>query len=493
MKSFILILVLCSMPYLEAKTPDTDWVVEQLKEVDKGATVDTFLEKFPKEWFQNYSIFYHSRSLQGGSMERPRVVSARPNRNFVFSFRAPDRGDAQETLEIIETDGSQSPAQFTEITFDRTGKNLPKVVRNPSKCLSCHGFGSNSKEAGFIWDHYPQNIGAFGSAHNGYLYSTNPPTGGQSKIPTPEFEAAAIKLFQETAENRPYYRHLQNLKSRTYDDFGIENFNFYSDFQAFHILRFWEKYFAKKPSFQEASDFFINSWLAGSPLAQQTEIHKKLQENLGGFYSTLKAECNELMAEDLERTKAIYDLYGTENDKVLSKTFQVMPPKGSYGLISYCYYGYNSSGDENNFSPVQRALLQYVLSGNSSAPDVFISTDFFRKNAYITSGGYPLLFLQPEMVEGYLGGSKFGREGYSFNELPRSARQMALTVPSFYRQFRYEEIKTIEKLAEVSKRLESVLLVRLEKMKDVTAKEYFTPALFPGFSDDFWKKLESLN
>lgn len=490
MRTLAIVLLLLVSSHAFPETPDTDWIEGQLKDVPAGQTIDQFLEKIPKEWFQKYVVFYHSRSLQGASIERPRIVSARPNRNFVFAFREPSQLDEEETIEIIETDGAQTPAQFAEVTFDRSGKNPPRIERNPTKCIACHGFGAHSTEAGFIWDHYPQNIGAFGSAHNGYLYSTKPPTGGQSKIPTPEFEEAAIKIFQETAEKRSYYRHLQNLKSRTYDDFGIGNFDFYVDFQAFHVLRFWENYFLKKPTFAEASEIFINSWLPSSPETQQTELYKKIQANLEGFFATLKSECNELMENDLIRTREIYDLYGTPEDKRLASTFQVMPPKGSYGLINYCYYGYGANGDENNFSPLRRTLIHYLLSGELNKPSVFLSTDFFRKNAYITSGGNSLLFLNTDFIESYLQGSIYTSPGY--NELPRSARQMSLTVPSFYRLYQNHDIKTIVKLNEITQKLERILFDNLSKMKDPKTKEYFTPSSFPGLSEDFWIKLDAL-
>jgi len=130
-----------SNPSKKIKFPGSD------KQVDLGKlkTVEDFIEFLPDTYKKNVVFMAPSRSLQEGD----RYLLKSPNSEIVMSFNShpsPD-GDATKlrggkAVEMQVWNGVRGVWELVEIDFS-DGK--PKVERNPTKCLNCHGFGQNTR------------------------------------------------------------------------------------------------------------------------------------------------------------------------------------------------------------------------------------------------------------------------------------------------------------------------------------------------------------
>ncbi len=121
------------------------------------------LEIIDPSWINraSTSLVYRSRSLQYGSFEKPRVIIASEDGDFIFSFS----GDARErgfgTIEIEEFDPATKTFSFSEIDFHPAAKAMiaPSFSPHSSRCIACHGEASRARP---IFDNYPVWPGFYG-------------------------------------------------------------------------------------------------------------------------------------------------------------------------------------------------------------------------------------------------------------------------------------------------------------------------------------------
>ncbi len=108
-------------------------------------SVEDFIEFLPDDFKKNVVFMAPSRSLQEGD----RYLLKSPNSEIVMSFNSHPQQDGDVTqlrggnaVELQVWNGVRGVWELVEIDFSQ-GK--PKVSRNPTKCLNCHGFGQNTR------------------------------------------------------------------------------------------------------------------------------------------------------------------------------------------------------------------------------------------------------------------------------------------------------------------------------------------------------------
>lgn len=128
-------------PNKEIKFPGSDSKVK----LGDLKSVEDFVEFLPEKYKMNVVFMAPSRSLQEGD----RYLLKSPNSEIVMSFNSHPSPDGDVTklrggkaVEMQVWNGVRGVWELVEIDFSE-GK--PKVERNPTKCLNCHGFGQNTR------------------------------------------------------------------------------------------------------------------------------------------------------------------------------------------------------------------------------------------------------------------------------------------------------------------------------------------------------------
>jgi hypothetical protein len=108
-------------------------------------SVDGLLPLLPVSQLSNYLLSYSPRGFQGGSFERPRVVTLGQRGEFILTFSGDSNLQGYDTVEMLEFKERQGqgpasvPSQFElrEISF--AGGTPVFSEANPAKCTTCHG------------------------------------------------------------------------------------------------------------------------------------------------------------------------------------------------------------------------------------------------------------------------------------------------------------------------------------------------------------------
>lgn len=140
-------------------------LVELISE-NQLTSIEQVLERLKQDrpdYFQNYVLMYHSRSIQGSSFEAPRVLLFDQSGQFVFTFNGDRQQKGFNSLETMEFDSSTNKFTFHEIQFQ---KNRPPIFSeaNPVKCMGCHQSPDRTNiDPRPNWEPYSTWPGAYGS------------------------------------------------------------------------------------------------------------------------------------------------------------------------------------------------------------------------------------------------------------------------------------------------------------------------------------------
>lgn len=133
-------------------------------------TLASVKNKHP-EFFKNYILMYHSRSLQGSSFENPRAILFDRSGQFVFSFNGNRRQRGYDRLEIMQFRQGNNRFEFREVIFSSTG-DVTFSEANPAKCMVCHQDANRTNiDPRPNWEPYNIWPGAYGS-NSGRLYTS---------------------------------------------------------------------------------------------------------------------------------------------------------------------------------------------------------------------------------------------------------------------------------------------------------------------------------
>ena len=185
-------------------------------------SVEKMLEALAKagkdEFFKNYVLMFHSRSLQKASFESPRVIMFSDEDEFVMAFD----GEGKQ-MEMMEFDRDERAFKFFEVDFEKDPLQAVSLM-NPSKCLDCHLRPDPRPN----WDHYPFWAGMYGGFDDGYTrtiielqerygesFAQNPERIACVNHPPPFSNRAQItdcRGIFESKEGQEYIKFYQNRK-----------------------------------------------------------------------------------------------------------------------------------------------------------------------------------------------------------------------------------------------------------------------------------------
>jgi hypothetical protein len=161
-------------------------------------TLEDVLETLPPAYKRYYAFMRESRSLQGASVEEPRVIIMTTQANLFMAF-AGQHQTRSNTLEIAVFDPNARAYEFRELTFRGGRPELSEA--NPELCRGCHG-----QDPRPIWAPYPFWPGAFGEFRDQGLDGGSPET------------RAAETAFYDRMGSLPRYRSLMPYDQTTFYD-----------------------------------------------------------------------------------------------------------------------------------------------------------------------------------------------------------------------------------------------------------------------------------
>lgn len=163
-------------------------------------TIEGFIQSLDKSLRSQYVLMHTSKSLQGASFQKPRVIMFNENAQMMLSFNGDKAQQNGNKIEMILFDKESASFSAHEIDFESP---KPLVIKNPKTCLSCHGTDLRPN-----WNGYSFWEGAYGS-HDSKLAR---PVGYSSIDPT---EYREIQKFKKTASDHPRYKFLESLEETT--------------------------------------------------------------------------------------------------------------------------------------------------------------------------------------------------------------------------------------------------------------------------------------
>lgn len=156
---FVFIFMVMAIPVLAIDLPVTAEKIKLFLEENKDSSIEDLLDALPVEFRKNYVLMHSSRSTQGASGQKPRVILFDSTSKLQLSFtEAPNRG--ANHLEIFQYDPVEKKYNTTDIDYS-SGK--PVVEDNPVKCKACH-----EDEVRPNWQNYPHWEGTFGTHERNY-------------------------------------------------------------------------------------------------------------------------------------------------------------------------------------------------------------------------------------------------------------------------------------------------------------------------------------
>lgn len=190
MKLIFLILLSLGQAHAQFGTATT---IEQVESFVKGRqlkSVEEFLEALDDDQKDHYVMMYDSKSLQGASFQKPRVIMFSKTGEILFSFNGDTTQKNGNKIEMILFDENTSKFRAHEIEFTGTSAIVRK---DPAICMSCHGTDIRPN-----WNNYNQWEGAYGS--------------NDARLSEREYQE--LEVFKRSHQDHPRYRHLGNVRSR---------------------------------------------------------------------------------------------------------------------------------------------------------------------------------------------------------------------------------------------------------------------------------------
>jgi len=159
---------------------------------ERGATsVGEALALLPAEVRLNYTLIHHSRSIQQGSVENPRVLLFGTDAKLVVAFNGSPDETGYDKLEILAFDEASETFEMRSIGF---GEEVTFSERNPTVCTACHRASPQP-----IWKDY-------GSANAGDGHGQWLGTYGESHDFVPKRLQPALLRFWSAAPQHERYR-----------------------------------------------------------------------------------------------------------------------------------------------------------------------------------------------------------------------------------------------------------------------------------------------
>ena len=161
----------------------------------KLMNIDAVIRNLPKEYLQNFTLAFGSRSLHGSSYDNPRVILFGATAKLIIAFNGDPTHSKYHSLEVMQFREDSKVFELRTISFENGVRFSEK---NPVVCQNCHGINPrpiwSSYEYSEIEDrvHWP---GFYGSTHDAPVLN--------------EGEHKAYIRFRKLAAEHPRYRFLR--------------------------------------------------------------------------------------------------------------------------------------------------------------------------------------------------------------------------------------------------------------------------------------------
>ena len=191
--------------------------IEQLIRTQQITSIEQLLPHLPVSYRSRYVLAFHSRSLQSASYLNPRVIFFGNNAKFMLTFNGSSDQVGFNALELAEFNDLTKTFSYQEILFptqltttpDKDALQVHFSVKNPDKCLACHG-----TQVRPIWDSPPLWPGMYGEHYREQLSAK---------------EVAGLSGFLAQQANHPRYQFLAQLDIwRNSDTFSPSHAAIYS-------------------------------------------------------------------------------------------------------------------------------------------------------------------------------------------------------------------------------------------------------------------------
>ena len=130
-------------------------------------SVEELIAALPAAQRSRYALVFESRSLQGASLENPRVILYGTDARFIVTFNGSPAQRGFRVVETMEFDDDSKEFRLRELVFPERAAGVDKVVVsevNPQHCARCHGAPARP-----VWDTFPLWPGAYGERYRARL------------------------------------------------------------------------------------------------------------------------------------------------------------------------------------------------------------------------------------------------------------------------------------------------------------------------------------
>jgi len=162
----LLLGLLCAAPPGQAAGFNFASLQSLLSHQDIGS-VEELIAALPPAQRNRFALVFDSRSLQGASLENPRVILYGPDARFIVTFNGSPAQRGFRVVETMEFDDDSKEFRLRELVFPERAAGVDKVVVsevNPQHCARCHGAPARP-----VWDTFPLWPGAYGERYRARL------------------------------------------------------------------------------------------------------------------------------------------------------------------------------------------------------------------------------------------------------------------------------------------------------------------------------------
>ena len=120
---------------------NVDVLVQSLESLGGNPSLEDAIHLLPNSYKKNYTLVYHSRSMQGSTPLNPRAILFGDDARFIATFTGTNELAQGNAIEILQFDDHTSRFEMYSLHFplqrDSLG-HITRPARNPPVCLSCH-------------------------------------------------------------------------------------------------------------------------------------------------------------------------------------------------------------------------------------------------------------------------------------------------------------------------------------------------------------------
>lgn len=291
-------------------------------EQNSFSSVDELLKYWSEQdpiFFQNYTLVYHSLSLQDSSFENPRALVFGDTQELVLTFNGDPKQRRYDSIELLRWTGNEF--EFRDIKFENGSAKLSQA--NPKQCLTCH-----TKNALPIWDSYdrwPRVYGSIDDAIIDFIKDKYAHTRFPKEVrETIEMELNGITQFNDNRPNHIRYQYLHppqgtNVTPYFTDIKGDQKFRpnlRLTRFFAQRLAEKLEKNIKERPCFKDIKALYYGSLLKCQNYSSQKLLWQETFKDLS-MALALKGKWNEKIPwsklnpqDDFISPKALFLLLG---------------------------------------------------------------------------------------------------------------------------------------------------------------------------------------